>query len=169
MNASGVIDLYSTFTAAGIVVWIDGGWGVDALLGRQTRAHDDLDIVIQENDVPAMREILAARGYADVPRDDSHRWNFVLGDAQGRQVDVHVVVLDTAGEVIDGLAYPSDSLTGAGTIAGSTVRCIDPGHLIKFHSGYPIREKDRLDVAALCQQFSIPLPAQYRAPNCGDH
>ena len=22
---------------------VDGGWGVDALVGRQTRAHDDLD------------------------------------------------------------------------------------------------------------------------------
>lgn len=29
-------------TAAGIRVWVDGGWGVDALVGRQTRHHDDL-------------------------------------------------------------------------------------------------------------------------------
>jgi len=24
----------------GITVWIDGGWSVDALLGKQTRDHD---------------------------------------------------------------------------------------------------------------------------------
>jgi hypothetical protein len=28
-------------------LWIDGGWGVDALLGSQTREHGDLDVVIE--------------------------------------------------------------------------------------------------------------------------
>jgi lincosamide nucleotidyltransferase A/C/D/E len=162
MTADDAIDLYSAFTAAGILVWIDGGWAVDALLGRQTREHDDLDIAVEERHVPALREILKRRGYRDVPRDDSHRWNFVLGDDGGRQVDVHVVVLDAAGKVVDGLAYPTESLTGTGTIVGHAVRCIEPQHLVKFHSGYPIRDKDRHDVAALCERFRIDLPREYR-------
>ncbi len=28
----------------GIRYWLDGGWGVDALVGRQTREHRDVDI-----------------------------------------------------------------------------------------------------------------------------
>jgi lincosamide nucleotidyltransferase A/C/D/E len=32
-------------------IWLDGGWAVDACLGRQTRQHDDLDIVIEEKDL----------------------------------------------------------------------------------------------------------------------
>jgi len=43
------LDLFDTL---GIRVWIDGGWGVDALLAEQTRPHEDLDIVIPEGDVP---------------------------------------------------------------------------------------------------------------------
>src|SRR5919201_6639891 len=27
-------------------VWLDRGWGLDALLGEQTRPHDDLDLAI---------------------------------------------------------------------------------------------------------------------------
>src|SRR4051794_7917248 len=68
MTATDVMDLHSAFAAAGILVWIDGGWAVDALLGRQTRQHDDLDIAVEERHVPALREILARRGYRDVPR-----------------------------------------------------------------------------------------------------
>jgi lincosamide nucleotidyltransferase A/C/D/E len=30
-----------------IEFYVDGGWGVDALLGKQTRPHADLDIAIQ--------------------------------------------------------------------------------------------------------------------------
>lgn len=33
--------------AADVTPWIDGGWGVDALLGHQTREHGDLDLVIE--------------------------------------------------------------------------------------------------------------------------
>ncbi len=29
---------------AGITYWIDGGWGVDILAGKQTRIHRDIDI-----------------------------------------------------------------------------------------------------------------------------
>jgi lincosamide nucleotidyltransferase A/C/D/E len=162
MTAAEVIELYQVLTAAGIVVWIDGGWGVDALLGRQTRPHSDLDIAVQQKDVPALQAMLEQRGYRDVPRDDSSELNFVLGDDHGRLVDVHVVVLDESGKVIGGLAYPTDSLTGTGAIAGRIVRCIEARHMVKFHTGYKIRQSDRLDVTALCEQFHIEPPEEYR-------
>ncbi len=38
------------FNELGITVWIDGGWGVDALLGECTREHQDLDIMISWED-----------------------------------------------------------------------------------------------------------------------
>lgn len=37
MNSADVVDLYAHLTDLGIEVWLDGGWGVDALLGEQTR------------------------------------------------------------------------------------------------------------------------------------
>jgi lincosamide nucleotidyltransferase A/C/D/E len=57
-----VIDFYRTVTQLGIEVWIDGGWGVDALLGLQTRSHKDLDIVIEQKHVAALRQYLCIKG-----------------------------------------------------------------------------------------------------------
>lgn len=34
----------------GVDVRLDGGWGVDALLGRQTRDHDDIDLFVERSD-----------------------------------------------------------------------------------------------------------------------
>ena len=31
-------------------VFLDGGWGVDALLGYQSRAHNDIDIFVEKKD-----------------------------------------------------------------------------------------------------------------------
>ncbi len=163
MNAKDAIDLYTQLENLGIEIWIDGGWGVDALLGEQTRSHSDLDIVIQQKDLPKLRELLEARGYKDVPRDDTRAWNFVLGDPSGREVDVHVIVFDDKGNGIygpieKGVMYPAASLTGTGTIEGHAVRCISPGYLVKFHSGYKLRASDYADVTALCERFGIELP-----------
>ena len=32
--------------AAGVRAWVEGGWGIDALVGRSTREHDDLDLAV---------------------------------------------------------------------------------------------------------------------------
>jgi lincosamide nucleotidyltransferase A/C/D/E len=126
--------------------WIDGGWAVDALLGKETRPHEDLDIAIQHADIPKLREMLGSRGYKDVARDDTSENNFVLGDVEGRHVDVHS---------IEGLAYPEGSLAGQGTIAGQRVRCISAEWLVKFKNPYVDKEKNRIDIAALREKFEI--------------
>ena len=63
MNTADVIDLYTQLDRLGIEAWLDGGWGVDALLGEQTRPHADVDLVIQHKDVPKLRELLERQGY----------------------------------------------------------------------------------------------------------
>lgn len=42
MSAERVLDLLDLLVDRGLDVWVDGGWGVDALAGRQTREHGDL-------------------------------------------------------------------------------------------------------------------------------
>jgi aminoglycoside-2''-adenylyltransferase len=39
-----VLDILARLQAAR--VWIGGGWGIDALVGGQTRPHDDLHLAI---------------------------------------------------------------------------------------------------------------------------
>lgn len=51
----------------GITVWLsDGGWGVDALLGEQTRPHNDLDLVVSLDGIPALRDVLGEQGFASL-------------------------------------------------------------------------------------------------------
>ena len=51
MTMRTVIDLYQGLTERGIKIWLDGGWGVDALLRQQTRQHGDVDMIVQKKDV----------------------------------------------------------------------------------------------------------------------
>lgn len=166
MTSTDVIDLYSKLDKLGIKTWIDGGWGVDALLGEQTRPHADLDIVIQQKDLQKAVNLLLDRGYRNVERDDTRPWNFVLGDDKGHEIDFHVIVFDDKGNGIYGPAeiefmYPAGSLLGNGGINGHSVRCTSPEYLVQFHTGYKLQEKDFRDVSALCQKFGIDYPEEY--------
>ena len=75
VNSVNVVDFYNTITQLGVEIWIDGGWGVDALLGEQTRPHKDLDIAIQQKDVAALREFLHAQRYREIKLEDARPWN----------------------------------------------------------------------------------------------
>src|SRR5690348_6493238 len=77
MIATEVFSLYAELESLGITIWIEGGWGVDALLGEQTRPHKDLDIAVQRKDVPRLCQLLEARGYKEIKLEDSRPWNFV--------------------------------------------------------------------------------------------
>ncbi len=63
MPAEAAVDLLRLFECAGIDVWLDGGWAVDAALGEQTRSHQDLDIIVQTSALPQLRKVLGARGF----------------------------------------------------------------------------------------------------------
>jgi lincosamide nucleotidyltransferase A/C/D/E len=161
MSGDAVIELLQLFEQHGIEVFVDGGWGVDALLGIQTRSHADLDLALQHKDVPKLRTLLEARRYQDVPRSDTRDCNFVMGDDKGHEVDIHSYTFDAHGTLVFGVAYPLASLTGTGTIQGYPVKCISPEWMVEFHSGYALDENDYHDVAALCERFGIALPAEY--------
>jgi lincosamide nucleotidyltransferase A/C/D/E len=165
-EAKDAIEIIQLLEKENIDVWLDGGWAVDSLLGEQTRSHIDLDIVVQQKDVKKLRGLLEARGYRDVERDDTSAWNFVLGDNLGHEVDVHVIIFDNEGNGLygpkeKGLMYPAGSLGGIGRILGYAIRCVSPGYLVKFHSGYELKEEDFKDVYALHKRFGIALPIEY--------
>src|SRR5204863_1891352 len=64
MSSADLPALLDLFAAQGITVWLDGGWGVDALLGTQTRTHKDVDIVIALDEVPQLQNVLGDQGFA---------------------------------------------------------------------------------------------------------
>ena len=109
--AEDVIEIYEKLSTNGIQVWLTGGWGIDALLGRQTRPHKDLDVIMLLDDMLRMRELLSMDGYElDVlwsenrtaidTNDNETATAFVLKDAEGREFDAHAITLDDRGNGI---------------------------------------------------------------------
>jgi lincosamide nucleotidyltransferase A/C/D/E len=166
MNSTDVISFYTDLYQLGIEIWLDGGWGVDALLGMQTRSHEDLDIFIREEDVFILRCYLENKGYKEIKLEIARPHNFVLGDATGREIDVHVFTYDSEGMIIygppeNGDIFPALIFNGIGNINGTTVKCISPEWMVKFHTGYKLRDSDFRDVSALCEKFGIDYPEEY--------
>ena len=90
----------------------------------------------------------------------------VVGDKKGHEIDFHVIVIDDKGNGIygppeKGEMYAAGALIGMGKIKKHPVKCIAPEYMVKFHTGYKLRECDFHDVGALCDKFGIALPEEY--------
>jgi len=162
MPAEAVLEFVQLLADHNIVVILDGGWAVDALIGKQTRPHEDLDIAVFHKDVPRIRVLLEERGFVEIPRDDSWECNFVYGNQVGHLIDNHSCTFDEQGENIFGVAYTHEAFSGSGMIDGYPVRCVPPGLLMKYHTGYPLDNNDFHDVKQLSNKFGLKIPADYQ-------
>lgn len=166
MRAADVLEALCHLADAGVAVWLDGGWGVDALLGDETRPHDDVDIVVAIEQIPDVQRALAPLGY--VMYVDELPTRCVLRDAADRRIDCHPVTIDAVGvgrqRLLDGTdgIYPAEGFRGRGTIAGQSVRCLTPAVQLLHHLGYAPDDDDRHDVRLLCARFGLGLPEIYR-------
>lgn len=163
MQAECVIDFWRATQDRGLEICIEGGWAVDAVLKRQTRPHNDLDIALPAAEVSALRQLLDARGYAEVHRPDSWEHNFVLEGPEGRLIDVHSYILNPDGSNAGGVSYVADQVSGSGVILGTPVRCVPVHWLVQSHSGYDLRPSDWHDVGMLCSAFNLPIPPGFEA------
>ncbi len=148
-------------TITNVPIILDGGWAVDALLGWQTREHADLDLALDHQHLLKLLDFLSKLGYQHVWRDDQWEHNFVLEDEQGHQVDLHTYITGEFGNVVGGVKYPKEALTGKGRLAHMDVACIEAHYLVEFHTGYPLDQNDYQDVRYLCNLFKIELPKEY--------
>ena len=153
----------------GLGFWLDGGWGIDALLGVQTRNHSDLDAAIDRDDLGEADRRLRRLGYErsqEVDPDDPAR--YVMRDTRGRQIDFHVLEFDADGDGWQTLAdgqrarYPAADLTATGDLGGRTLPCISPALQLRHHSGYEPTERDRIDMRRLAPRFGLDLPDSFQ-------
>ena len=165
MTAGAVLEVLDALEAAGVRAGITGGWGVDALLRRETRPHGDVDLGIGEETVTSAIDALARLGY--VVELDQRPARVKLTGPNGR-ADLHPIAWDAdgagrqtglEGEVFD---YPPGSLDAIGVIDGREVRCGTPALQLTFHSHYAPRDHDRRDMEALAAAFDLQLPQSYR-------
>jgi lincosamide nucleotidyltransferase A/C/D/E len=165
MTSSSLLELLALLERSAIDVWLDGGWGVDALLGTQHRPHKDVDLIPRVVDVPRLVEVLGARGFA--LKEGSPPHSFVLADGRGLEVDVHAVAFDEAGNGVYRMEngsdwiYPAEGFGGRGVIAGRSVRCLSATAQVLCHAhGYAPAEKDLRDMERLRDRFGVELPPQ---------
>ncbi len=162
VTADAVVALLDDLVRAGVRVWVVGGWGVDALLGEQTRAHHDVDLLVHVEDLARLLALLSDRGGAVRHLWSESRWieqedgglypsAFVVDGTDG-EVDLHVV--DIRGERPVSLSasdvlLPAGALAGVGVIGGRAVRCATAEAQLLMHDGYELPPPQRADVERL--------------------
>jgi lincosamide nucleotidyltransferase A/C/D/E len=160
MEAGDVLDVLTALDRQDIYYWVDGGWGVDCLLGEQTRNHADLDLVVPRPQGPETHARLMSRGY-DVIRD----WlptTIAFRDHAGREVDLHPVDMteDGGGDQVlqDGSTWhyapPME-----GTIDGTRDRCAPAEQQIYMHLGYEPRPWTSPTYRASPNASACPAPS----------
>jgi lincosamide nucleotidyltransferase A/C/D/E len=161
--------IISTLRRHGIDPGVSGGWGVDALVGEQTRAHRDLDLSVPAANLHLALTALTGLGFAVATDWLPVRVELSTGVLH---VDLHPVHsrldgnawqagLDTpdpwSGRQVGGFVYPADGWV-TGTIDDLPVRCIAPDLQRLFHSGYQPREIDLHDLALLDAMLNCQAP-----------
>lgn len=159
MRAEDVLSVLAVLRDANVDIWIGGGWGIDALVGRQTREHRDLDLAHRENQEPAVVAALAAAGFAETL--DWRPVRFAVTDPGGREVDLHPLTFAPDGSAVQEsldpghpFVYPASCFV-TGTILASTVPCLSAEQQVYFHQGYEPADHDRHDMAQLRRAFGI--------------
>lgn len=157
-----VLDLLQALQRHGVRCWLDGGWGLDALLGRQTRDHADLDLAVDAVHLAQAERLLTARGFAVI-----RNWlptALALRDAVGREVDLHPLetTADGGGEQVlqDGSRFHYGPPV-LGRICGREVTCCSAEQQVEMHLGYTPRDRDLIDMALLRSELGVDLPPAY--------
>ena len=138
MDLESVDEILELLRAAGIRVVVEGGWAVDALHGRQSRSHSDLDVAIAVSDFERCVATIEAEGFQQAVDELPVRAAFV--DASGRQIDLHPRDLDSAWYA---------GVTVQRAISGVKIECLTPTRQLQQHRTYDAREVDTRDIALL--------------------
>jgi lincosamide nucleotidyltransferase A/C/D/E len=168
IKAADVVEILGWLGAASVDVWLDGGWGVDALVGEQTREHDDLDLIVRDAHEPRMREALATHGFTQIARDAAQ--NFILADERGREVDVHPVRFDDQGNghlLSEGgwpFGHSAEAFAATGSVSGYRAACLSAEAQMSNHSwGYEPGDTDVHDMRLLHERLGTPLTGPYQS------
>lgn len=160
-----VLAILDILDEAALRYWIAGGWGIDALVGDQTRGHDDVDIILDafEHNIHRAADALRAHGFNLQEHDRFPTWmpdRWCFQDNLNCQVELVSLDLDRVKRAFlrEAPDRGGDFLPfGTGTIAGRAVPCLSPGAQRIVHGGFPARPTDHSDLALL-ERLPSPLP-----------
>lgn len=141
-----VLDLIETM---GIRYWLDGGWGVDVLNGKQTREHRDVDINFDAEYSEELLCKLIENGYEIIT--DWRPVRIELHSQELGYIDIHPFVINDNGTAkqadLEGGWYEFDAdFFGRAVFNGRVIPCISLKGQKIFHTGYELREVDKHDL-----------------------
>ena len=151
MTPEDVVEVLTALDAGGIDYWVDGGWGIDALLERQTREHRDLDLGVGLDDVPRIATLLPHFSQ----KESGESGGLFLTDELDRVVDLLLIERSDTGELWRQLAggrrlrHEEMETRASGLIGGRTVRCASVALQRQHHDHPDATDQDRLDIEAL--------------------
>lgn len=132
-----------------IKFWLDGGWGVDVLAGKQSRSHRDIDIDFDAQHTEELLSILKEHGY--VIETDWAPVRIELYSETYGYIDIHPFILQEDGSAkqadLEGGWYEfSADFFGTAVFEERKIPCISAKGQKVFHTGYPLRDTDKHDV-----------------------
>ncbi len=152
VTISDLFQILDLLESAGVKYWLDGGWGVDALHGKQTRIHRDVDIDFDSRYTSELLAFLQENGF--IIETDWLPNRVELYSAELGYIDIHPFVLNE-----DGTSRQADlqggwyeflpDYFGEAILDGRTIPCISLKGQKMFHSGYELRDKDIHDLFIL--------------------
>jgi lincosamide nucleotidyltransferase A/C/D/E len=162
MQSGHVLAVMDALDAAGVRAWVEGGWGIDALVGRQTRDHDDVDLAVDSDDGGFDRAVSALEAGGFRPTIDDLPVRLVVDAGDGRTVDLHPLRFAPDGNAYQSghtreYLYPSDCFT-TGRIGGREVPCLGAAIQREFHTHYDPRPVDHHDLALIAELLGDPPP-----------
>lgn len=147
-----LIAVISLFEDLNIRYWVDGGWGVDILTGKQNRDHRDIDIDFDREFEEVLLDALNDKGYKITTDWSPSR--IELHHSELGYLDIHPLIINE-----DGSAKQADPYGGwyqfeakwfsSALFEDRVIPCISAEAQKLFHSGYELREVDHIDIKNL--------------------
>lgn len=147
-----LFDIINVLDKIGMKYWLDGGWGVDVLTGKQNREHRDVDVNFDATFTEELINTLIKMGYeikVDWMPARMELWHEDYG-----YIDIHPLILDEFGGAkqadLEGGFYlfEKDYFTTV-VYKEREIPCMSKKAQKLFHSGYELRNVDLIDLENL--------------------
>ncbi|HVA02345.1 MAG TPA: hypothetical protein VMU64_01250 [Acidimicrobiales bacterium] len=181
MKATDVLGVLGALEAQEVPHYVAGGWGVDALLGRQSRSHDDLDVAIDDYENEAKRAIdaLEPLGFRLVSATEQRAWMprlSILDDGAGHRVELvsldwRILAREFGQSGSDGSAHEAFEhlVYTEGTLGGQRVPCLSAEVQLLYHIGFELSPTLQHDVSLLRDELGASLPDPHEQPQVLKH
>ncbi len=144
-----LLHILGFFEEIDVPYWLDGGWGVDVLTGRQNRNHRDIDIDFDARYTESVISKLKEVGYiVDVDWMPSR---MELKHDKYGYLDIHPIDFNSDGSITQadpqGGKYIFRKEWFSSTVyKDREIPCISKEAQLLFHSGYELTDKDHFDI-----------------------